>query len=134
MPTRPLQFAALPGRIKIHCKYIVPFAFYLPLLISLLSTSRSSILTGFYPQNHGVYTNEGNCSGPLWRRLEKETFANRLLSDGGYRTGNRNSFSLSILPAPRQRHGISSPKPMSAIQLLSLSRRDRPPLHSSTGQ
>ena len=48
--------------------------------------SRSSLLTGLYAHNHGIMTNNGNCTGEQWKAVhEKNTYAVKL-QELGYTT------------------------------------------------
>jgi N-acetylglucosamine-6-sulfatase len=59
---------------------------YVP--ISLCCPSRASILTGQYPHNHGIYTNDGALGGfdQFRRRGHEEATVATRLQDAGYRT------------------------------------------------
>ena len=67
---------------------------------SLCCPSRSSIFTGRYPHDTGIYTNSGNDGGYLAfrnRGLEKVTFATALQA-GGYRTALLGKYLNGYLP------------------------------------
>jgi len=58
--------------------------------------SRSSLLTGLYTHNHEVFTNNDNCSGPVWQNVhESRTFATYLTDEAGYHTGIVKNFLLN---------------------------------------
>jgi N-acetylglucosamine-6-sulfatase len=67
---------------------------------SLCCPSRTSIFTGRYPHNTGVFTNTGNYGGYLQfrnRGLARETFATALAA-GGYRTAMLGKYLNGYLP------------------------------------
>lgn len=67
-----------------HHDYLSTFyPYHLYDLLSLLSQP----LPGMYVHNHNTYSNNENCSGPVWReKYEVNTFG-KLLQDAGYLTG-----------------------------------------------
>ena len=72
MHLRPLQRVVLQGIIyMIHNSRVISYDSY---------EYRSSFLTGLYAHNHGIMTNNGNCTGKRWRdEFEDKTYGMELL-------------------------------------------------------
>ena len=62
----------------------------------LCCPSRSSILTGQYVHNHGVYSNQDHCVSEEWRAGPERRSFGAFLQNANYRTGKNCAVFISL--------------------------------------